>query len=398
MSRTYEQTHPWISLQFDLHKAPYRLWLRLGEVVSRCKDMKREPIHPQLAAELRTLFVAKGVLATTAIEGNTLTEEQVKRILDKSLELPPSQRYLQQQIENVLNAYNALADDILAGQKLHFTPEWIAHYQHLIMQNLPVDEEVIPGEYRRHEVRVGRYLAVPPADCVYLVDKLCDWLNTPVNVADERYPEAGEILKAIIGHLYLAWIHPFADGNGRMARLLEFAILLHAGLPDITVHLLSNHYNKTREEYYRQLDYASRSGGNIFPFIEYALQGFVDGLDEQIMFIQAHQIEVMVRDLIHRSFDDRKQKADQRRKDLALAISVLPTRIITIEAIPDLNAKLARAYAGKTRKTIQRDLNELLKMNLIMKHDVGYQLNLKLLSQLRSGRTRPKPSTPGLDE
>jgi Fic family protein len=398
MSRAYERTHPWITFQVDLHKAPNSLWLRLGEVVARCKDMKREPIHPQRSEQFRRIFLAKGALATTAIEGNTLTEEQVKRIIDKSLELPPSQRYLQQQVENVVKAYNAVAEELFTGQKLRFTPEWIARYQRLIMQELPVDEEVIPGEYRRHEVRVGRYQGVPPEDCVYLVNRLCDWLNTPVNVADPRYLEAGEILKAIIGHLYLAWIHPFADGNGRIARMLEFAVLLHAGLPDITAHLLSNHYNKTREEYYRQLDRASRSGGDIFSFIEYALQGFVEGLDEQIMFIQGHQLQVMLRDFIHRSFDDRNERADQRRKDLALAISVNLMRTFTIEEIPDLNAKLARAYADKTRKTIQRDLNELVKMKLIVREEEGYGLNFGLLSQWLPSQSRPKQYSVGADE
>jgi len=41
-------------------------------------------------------------------------------------------------------------------------------------------------------------------------------------------------------------IHPFGDSNGRTARLIEFYILLRAGLPDMVSHILSNHYNDTR--------------------------------------------------------------------------------------------------------------------------------------------------------
>lgn len=67
------------------------------------------------------------------------------------------------------------------------------------------------------------------------------------------------ILKAIAAHLYLAWIHPF-DGNGRTARLMELRLLLAAGVTTPATHLLSNHYNLTRGEYYRQLDAASRTG------------------------------------------------------------------------------------------------------------------------------------------
>ena len=56
------------------------------------------------------------------------------------------------------------------------------------------------------------------------------------------------ILRAITAHLYLIWIHPFGDGNGRLARLVEFTILLKSGIPSIAAHLLSNHYNATAEQ------------------------------------------------------------------------------------------------------------------------------------------------------
>ena len=62
------------------------------------------------------------------------------------------------------------------------------------------------------------------------------------------------VIQAIVAHVYIAMIHPFGDGNGRTARLIEFYILLRAGLPDMASHILSNHYNDTRQEYYRRLD------------------------------------------------------------------------------------------------------------------------------------------------
>jgi Fic family protein len=60
------------------------------------------------------------------------------------------------------------------------------------------------------------------------------------------------LMKAILTHLYIAWIHPFGDGNGRTARLAELQILLAAGMPMPASHLLSNHYNTTRTDLYRQ--------------------------------------------------------------------------------------------------------------------------------------------------
>ena len=58
---------------------------------------------------------------------------------------------------------------------------------------------------------------------------------------DKEHATAYAILKAIFAHLYLVWIHPFGDGNGRTARLLEFHILTAASLPYPVTHLLSNY-------------------------------------------------------------------------------------------------------------------------------------------------------------
>ena len=108
------------------------------------------------------------------------------------------------------------------------------------------------------------------------------WLNGSDFAPTEDKRLVYAILKAIIAHLHLSWIHPFGDGNGRVARLLEFQILIGAGVPAASAHLLSNHYNLTRSEYYRQLDRASATGGNVVPFVSYAVRGFLDGLKQQI--------------------------------------------------------------------------------------------------------------------
>ena len=62
----------------------------------------------------------------------------------------------------------------------------------------------------------------------------------------------------------------------------SFYILIGAGLPQPACHLLSNHYNQTRSEYYRQLDRARQTDDGVLRFISYAIAGLVDGLNEQI--------------------------------------------------------------------------------------------------------------------
>ena len=124
----------------------------------------------------------------------------------------------------------------------------------------------------------------PAEDCAYLVRKLFQWLDEDWGLKEE-HPLVEGILKAIMAHLYVAWIHPFGDGNGSSARLLEFRLLMNAGVPLNAAHLLTSYYNKTRSLYYDTLEATSRTiqkkEGNPIAFVLYALQGFVDAVADR---------------------------------------------------------------------------------------------------------------------
>ena len=96
--RTFKKTHNWISFKLDLRKASHKLWIQLGEAKSKCQHISGVPLMPVVAKELYKVFLAKGALATVAIEGNTLTEEEVKKHIDGELKLPPSKEYLKNTI------------------------------------------------------------------------------------------------------------------------------------------------------------------------------------------------------------------------------------------------------------------------------------------------------------
>lgn len=368
-SRTYQETHSWITFQLDLSQASYKAWLLLGEAQSKCQHVIGIPLLPEGARHLHQVFLAKGVLATTAIEGNTLTEEEVLRRIEGNLPLPPSKQYLGQEVDNIVNACNQIGQQVLSSAEVRLSPEKIKHYNQLVLQNLPVDDDVTPGEVRSHSVVIGRYRGAPAEDCDYLLERLCSWLNEAFN-PEASYGIAFGVLKAIVAHLYIAWIHPFGDGNGRTARLVEFETLLSAGVPTTAAHLLSNHYNATRAEYYRQLDLAHRSGGDALPFIVYALQGFIDGLKEQIELIKTQQLRVHWINYVHDYFRDKNSLTEVRRKHLVLDLSNEP-KAVSLTKIRYISPRIAEAYAGKTEKTVTRDINELAKMGLLTKTPKG---------------------------
>ncbi len=356
----YRQTHPWITFNLDLRDASVSFWTLLGDACSRCEVISGIPLMPETADRLNQVSLERGAQATTAIEGNTLSQEEVSRLRRGELSLPPSKEYLGTEVGNILRVFNEMLD-------LDHIPPLDAERVKLLnaetLYGLALEEDIAPGRVRTHEVVVARYRGAPAEDCEYLLNRLCEWLDSmDIQLGHSRL--ALPIVKAIVAHLYLLWIHPFGDGNGRVARLMEYQILLSAGIPNPATHLLSNHYNDTRTEYYRRLDRASRDSNGVVRFLEYALQGFVDGLTEQIETIKGQIREDMWINHVHREFSDRSGPSDVRRRRLVLDLSEQdgPVRRRDVRR---LTPGLAEAYAGKTDKTITRDLNALSDMGLV---------------------------------
>ena len=375
--RTYLATHPWISFRLDLRKASYRVWMLLGNAQSKCEAVKGIPLLPSVSEHLYQVFLAKGILGTTAIEGNTLSEDEVLELLEGKLQLPPSKEYLAQEIDNIVEACNLIRNQVMSGEQSNLQTGDILEFNRLVFKELSTQEDFVPGEFRTHEVGVGNYKGAPYANVEYLVDRLFTWLNADFDTP-EGYEVAIAILKAILAHLYIAWIHPFGDGNGRTARLIEFEILLAAGLPDVVAHLFSNHYNQTRTEYYRQLDASHRSFDGVFEFIEYALQGFVDGLNNQLDMIRGQQLHVHWINYIHSQFRDKHGAADVRRRRLAIDLSN-KDEPVKVSEIRYVSTRIAEAYADLSDKTVSRDVQKLQQMDLVTRTKEGVIANREVM-------------------
>ena len=462
--RPYEASHPWIAFSLDLGRAPPRLWALLGQAVAFCEQVAGAVLTPGAAQELYQTYLVKGARATTAIENNTLTEEQVGRALDGTLDLPPSQEYLEQEVRNVLDACNGIRDQVLGGSPPRLTRAWIADANRAVLEGLGelLGEGVVPGEVPTFSVGVGRYRGAPREDCDYLLDRLCRWLDeddvpgpetvaaglsqalddagaaeaasnatptlqspAPDDVAagaaearpsqapddgtsadtdaadssparhvfrdDRRRRMAQGILKATLAHLYVAWIHPYGDGNGRTARLVEFMLLARAGVPFPSAHLMSNHFNLTRNRYYRELDRSSRvsghggdSGrGDAFGFVEYAVRGFVDGLADQCRHVEQVQMDLAWEHFVFQTFRQGKQTPTaRRRREVVLALS-WRDEPVRKRRVPSLTPEVARLYAGKTYKTLTRDLNWLVGEELIAREPEGYRARKEQMKAFR---------------
>lgn len=366
MPHRYLETHPWINFEYAARLD--QTAMRLGEAFSKCQHLSGTPLQPGLATDLASFYMIKGVNATTAIEGNTLSEDEVRDVLDGVRRLPPSQEYLQQEVENVRDVLQRIHDDAFARVEFRITPEWLKTQNRDILAGIDCEDHVVPGEYTKTSLIVGSvYRGAPPADVPYLVERLCDWLNSILGVTAEQPPEVrfvNAFTAAVLGHLYIAWIHPFGDGNGRTARALECAVLANSGqVPWVSANLLSNHYNRTRSRYYQRLEAASRER-DVHGFISYAAAGFVDMLREQIRDVQQMQRRVAWVNFVHEAFQRESHgDASHRRRALVLA---LPDAVYTQRAkLRRLTPELAEMYAGRGEKTVSHDLNALRRLGLV---------------------------------
>ncbi len=354
---------------------------QLGQCDNLIKTISALPLQPEYQKKLLSVSLVKGAIATTAIEGNTLTEQDVENI-QKGKHLPPSKEYQEIEVINIIAAFNNIIEDVVFHNKSSLISQKLLQQFHkAIGQKLGKHFEAIPGKFRTDNRIVGTYRTPDHEDVKTLVEIFCDWLRKDFKF--ERGLEFfNSIIKAIVTHIYIEFIHPFGDGNGRTGRLAEFYILLRSGAPIITSHILSNFYNDTRPEYYRQFENAKRKK-DLTEFIAYAVQGYRDGLQQTFEVIRDSLFNISWQKFIYDRFADQKyanKKVFKRRRNLMLKLNT--EKEFTLNEIILLTPKIAKDYANLSLRTIDRDLKELEQLELLIKNQDKYKANIKVLAHL----------------
>lgn len=363
--------------------------LCFGESYSLVKAITHTHVLPKDYEDLRQLSLHKGALSTTAIEGNTLSDEHIIK-MKEGKKLPESIQYQGIEVKNILDAFNAILDETVnQNDEQLITPALILRYHELVGKNLNEHFAANPGEFREKNVMVGSYVCPDFNDVPKLVENYCEFLKREFKFRSGKEQNEDEFIntfiEAIVAHVYLEWIHPFSDGNGRTGRLIEFYILSRAGNPDVVLHILSNHYNKTRPEYYRHLDKASKSG-DLSDFIEYAIIGYRDGLVQILEKIQRSQKHITWQKFVYDKFDDvditGQKEVFKRKRSLALEIPI--DKKFSLEEIPNLNIALARLYSNVSEKTLLRDVNELVMMEILKEDEdeIHYYANIATINKM----------------
>lgn len=221
---------------------------------------------------------ARNVHASTAIEGNPLTLEQV-RALEEGRVLaaadPRSER-------EVLNYFAGMRYVEKHAAKVKLRHEDVFALHQILADGVMDQGEA--GRYRSIAVRVGRFVPPTPEEVSGLMFELLQWWN-------QSAAELSPTLSSAILHYRFEAIHPFADGNGRTGRALALWELYRRGFD--THHILSvdEYYWEDRPRYYAALQAVRREGEDLTSWLEYCAEGLRQTLERVWLRIQAFQLD-----------------------------------------------------------------------------------------------------------
>jgi Fic family protein len=348
------------------------------DVLIAFESIKYIPILPNMASQIEEELIKKSIFSTAAIEGNSLTQEDVDKIVENKKINFSKERFVKE-IQNLKTAYNNIKDINILDNKIQMTQNLIKNY-HKIVTNGLESETNIPGQYRNTKVIVGNQehggTNVPPKifeDIKNLMEEFVLWINS--NELLEIHP----IFRACIAHLSLALIHPFGDGNGRTSRIIEAHILKSAGYRFVYT-MLSNYYYKNIDEYFITFSKVLKNEDNdISDFVLFYLKGML----ESIKAIR-EKIYIIITGLSLQSYLlhlKKINKITQRQYDFLSIMLDNNKEVSEKEILEDISLKII--YNDLSSRTLKRDLEYLVGLNLLElnKDNQKYKINFFVLNE-----------------
>lgn len=220
------------------------------------------PWVPSLVREAR----ARMAWGSTAIEGCTLSLEAVQGLLEGR----EAVGYPDRDVRMAQNYLKALSWIQKRGKNAPITQKNIFQL-HKMIANEAVDEGPIAA-YRRRNVRAGLHVAQDWQAVPKLMNQLLAWLNGPAG-------ELPAIFSSAILHLRFVEIHPFRDGNGRLARLLATWELYRKGFDTLHVFALDEYFLEHRNLYIKNLQRVQVEKQNLGGWLEFVAEALLDTLE-----------------------------------------------------------------------------------------------------------------------
>ncbi len=323
------------------------------------------PLVPSWEAKFRDEALTRTVHFGTKIEGNDLTQEQTRQVIQSQtadgLTTAKQANIIarERDIQEVINYRNVIAwiDQVEAlDNRQVFGVETLQTLHSLTMQGLIETDSV--GQFRRKQVIVrgaqgGSVVFRPPVsvEVPYLVDEFFTWL------VDDKTTQIHPIFRAAITHYQLVYIHPFIEGNGRTARALASLVLYQSGYDFKKFFSIEQYFDADVEQYYNALlSVQQHEQTDLTYWLEYFCYGLAVEIDKI-------KLQVM-----------RLSKDLRLKRELGKQVALSERQIILLETLQnqgEITSEDAQMLLPNvSTDTILRDMKDLIKKGVVRKQGV----------------------------
>ncbi len=330
----------------------------LTGIASAKEAISNAHIVPKWELTLRKEALIKNAHASTAIEGNPLTIQQVSELAEGRDIM--AQRKAKQEVLNYLGLLDKLP---LLTPKKEISEALILQMHQLITVDV-MDNPSDVGSYRNRQVVVANRFSSeitfrPPdtEDVPYLMAEFVEWLN------HQDLPQLDPVLEAGIAHYELVRIHPFIDGNGRVARALAAFIVYRRGFDTKRFFALDDYYDSDRLEYYRALQTVDPKILDLTEWLEY----FAEGVALSVAAVRERVLKLSV---------------DKRKAQKGGQIALTERQMRIIEKIHDqgkITNRDVRGMFGISDEAALKELSKLKEVGLIKSEGLGRSLHYILV-------------------
>jgi len=206
-------------------------------------------VNRKIFNQLKMIFHLVESLYSARIEGNRTTISDY--VQDKTEGKTDSQTF--KEIENIEETLRLIDRCFRENSELQINKDFICFLHKKLTENLDPAKEGsrTSGEYRKINVEINNAKHTPPLSIKVddYMDELITFINQPADLQDE-------LLKVAVAHHRFVWIHPFDNGNGRMSRVLTYAMLKKAKFDKISLLNTAAVFCINREQYFENLDKA----------------------------------------------------------------------------------------------------------------------------------------------
>lgn len=312
---------------------------------------------------IRAEVLTQEAFTTAAIEGEMLDRDSVRSSVARRLGLPtaglpPEERHIDGLVEMLINATRNLDEPLTAsrlkGWQAALFPTGYSGLSKIVVGDWRRDKEpmqVVSGPIGKERV----HYEAPPADTVAgEVERFLAWFRTSQNVTDG-------LVRAAVAHLWFVTIHPFQDGNGRIARAIADMALAQDENIDFRLYSVSAQIRTEQDDYYDILERTQKGNGDISEWIVW----FLDCLTRAVQRSESEIRKVMDKarlweKLAHLGLNERQRKVVNRLCDAGPG---------GFEG--GMTNRKYRGITKTTRETAKRDIGDLVTKGILIKGPGG---------------------------